>query len=171
MDLTEFKELRDDESKIKIAIAIIENTANSFAQSLVLQWKRGVTFSTKQRLHLFLLAEQQITSIARGYSGIDHDDSTYSNNTNKFVADQRQKKAFPQKNIKLRFKRKYRIQDIIPLLEAYGVVAEKSINEDGAIGWMIGGNWYRTLREFVVWICDEDPTHPLAGGVSGDRVG
>lgn len=148
MDLTEFKELRDDESKIKIAIAIIENTANSFAQSLVLQWKRGAVFSTKQRLHLFLLAEQQITSIARGYSGIDHD---YSNDykvvvaINKF-ADQHKEVPFQQqsKNIKLRFKRKYRIQDITPLLNAYGVVAKKSINEDGTVGWAIGGNWYRT---------------------------
>ena len=161
MELQEFLKL-DQEEKLGVSIEILDKVKNPFVESLLSQWKRGCNLSAKQRVHLFLLAEQQLTSIERGFTGIDHGVTNITEHKKPEI-----EKPQRKRNKIIRYKHKYRQGDIEMLLAAYELSCGRGINPDNGhqIGWIIGGDWYETLRDFVVWITDEDPSHPLAGGI------
>ena len=164
----------DVDEKIREAIAILEGVDNKFTKNVISLYQRGYELTDKQVKHFLEAAQRHLRSIERGYSGITHGQKER-------VIPLPEPKAIENKDIEdegppeLRFKKKYRMREVLPLLDSLGLSIEvvspdplrPSYTQYRVFDPKVEGDegvLFKNLTEFVVWGTNGNPYHPLAKG-------
>jgi hypothetical protein len=158
---------KEIEKQVREAIAILEGVNNKFTRDIIALYQRGYDLTDEQVKHFLEAAQRHKKSLERGYTGLDH-------GVKGKAKDRYQPKGEIVKG-SLRYKRKYLLAEVKPLLDSLGLAIERVCtdpNRPSMTHYRVydpkvkgdEGLLFKTLALFVEWGTNGDPSHPLANG-------